>query len=107
METKKENVKKVYEIGDKIEENEIMKISKGITRKALKIIEASSVNNAKNKKSGYNIYATRLLENKDLETLEDLYQIVSMQLFKDNYIITKECFRIVNKYIYNYKKDKM
>ena len=107
MKTMKENEKKVYKIGDKIEENEILKISKGITRKALKIIEASSTNNAKNKKSGYNIYVTRLLENKDIETLEDLHQIVAMQLFRDDYIITKECYRIVNKYIYNYKKEKV
>lgn len=107
METKKENEKKVYRIGDKIEENKIMEISRGITKKALKIIEASSVNSAKNKKSGYNVYVTRLLENKDLDTLEDLHQIVAMQLFRDNYIITKECYRIVNKYIYNYKKEKV
>lgn len=99
--------KKVYKIGDKIEENKIIEISKGITKKALKIIEAASVNNAKNKKSGYNVYVTRLLENKDLDTLEDLHQMVAMQLFRDNYIITKECYRIVNKYIYNYKKEKI
>ena len=99
--------KKIYKIGDRIEEEEIMQVSRGIVKKALKIIEASSISKSKNKKNGYNVYVTRLLENKDIDTLQDLYQVVSMQLFKDNYIITKECYKDVNKYLYNYKKDKI
>lgn len=93
---KNENQKKVYKIGDKIELNEIEKISEGIVLKALKVIEASG-----------NKWASRIIERKDIDTFEDLKQVAALKLIESNYIITKECYRVVNKYLYNYKKEKV
>lgn len=91
------NVKKQgYKIGDTIKKEDLQKVVKGITRKALKVIETKGNN-----------WVTRILEYKDLDTLQDLEQTVAIQILEDNYQITKEAFRIVNKYMYNYKIQKL
>ena len=95
METIK-NIKKGYKIGDFIEKGELEKVATGITLKALKVIEASG-----------NAWASRIIEHKDIDTLEDLKQTVILVLLENNLQITKECFRIVNKYMYNYKIDRV
>lgn len=91
---KKENgeVKKIYRIGDKIEVDELEKVAKGITIKALKVIETSG-----------NRWASRIIEKQDLDTLEDLQQIVILKLIENEYIINRECYKVVNRYMYNYK----
>lgn len=88
-----------YKIGDIIKEEDkenIYKISKGIVIKALKVIEAKG-----------NMFASRLLENKDVDTLEDLIQDVLLILVENNYKITRECYRIVNKNLNNKKKTEI
>lgn len=95
METIKNN-KKGYKIGDFIEKEELEKVATGITLKALKVIETKG-----------NLWASRILEKKDIDTLEDLKQTVILVLLENNLQITKECFRIVNKYMYNYKIDRI
>lgn len=88
-----------YKIGDiiKVEDREnIYKIGKGIVIKALKVIETKG-----------NCWASRLLENKDLDTLEDLIQDVLLILVENNYKITRECYRIVNKNLNNKKKTEI
>lgn len=87
-----ETIKKNYKIGDIIQKEDLQEVAKGITRKALKVIETKGNN-----------WVSRILEYKDLDTLQDLEQTVAMQILEDNYQITREAFRIVNKYIYNYK----
>lgn len=39
--------------------------------------------------------------------MQDLQQSVILELIKNNYIISKDCYRIVNKMLYNYKNDKI
>lgn len=95
MKTIKNN-KKGYKIGGFIEKGELEKVATGITLKALKVIEASG-----------NAWASRIIEHKDIDTLEDLKQTVILVLLENNLQITKECFRIVNKYMYNYKIDRV
>ena len=81
-------------LNSKIEVEELEKYSKIITKKALKVISCSG-----------SIYALKLLENKDIDTLNDLYQEVSLQLILDNYIVTRNAFRVVRSFIYkNYEK---
>lgn len=91
-----ETIKKNYKIGDIIQKEDLQEVAKGITRKALKVIETKGNN-----------WVTRILEYKDLDTLQDLEQTVAMQILEDNYKITKQAFKIVNKYIYNYKVQKL
>ena len=91
-----ETIKKNYKIGDFIKKEELEKVVKGITRKALKVIETKGNN-----------WVTRILEHKDLDTLQDLEQTVAMQILEDNYQITREAFKIVNNYMYNYKIQKL
>lgn len=91
-----ETEKKVYKIGDKIELNEIEKISEGIVLKALKVIETSG-----------NRWASRIIERKDIDTFEDLKQTVALKLIESNLVVSKECYKVVNKYLYNYKKEKV
>lgn len=88
--------KKVYKIGDKIEVEELDKVASGIVKKALKVIECSG-----------NRWATRILENQDLDTLEDLKSLVIIEILENNYKITKECYRKVNKFLYNYKVNRV
>ena len=91
----KENQKTL--LNQKINVEDLEKYSKIITKKALKVIACSG-----------SIYAIELLENKDVNTLEDLYQEVSLQLILDNYIINKNAFKIVRSYIYNnYEKTEL
>lgn len=89
-----EELKKVYKIGDTIEKSELLEVSKGITKKALKVIEASG-----------NKFATNIIEGKDKDTFEDLVQSVAVALIENNYTITKNCYKIVNKYINDYRKN--
>ncbi len=86
---KKEKNKKTL-INSKIEVQELEKTSKIITKKALKVISCSG-----------SVYALKLLENKDIDTLNDLQQEVSLQIVLDNYIITKNAFKVVRSFIYN------
>lgn len=89
----KENQKTLINTRVKVEELE--KISKIITRKSLKVISCNG-----------SIYALKLLENKDIDTLNDLYQEVSLQIVLDDYIITRNAYKVVRKYIYNnYEKN--
>ena len=89
---KEENQKTL--LNQKINVEDLEKYSKIITKKALKVIATSG-----------SIYAIKLLENKDVNTLEDLYQEVSLQIILDGYIITKNSFKVVRSYIYkNYEK---
>lgn len=92
---KKENQKTL--LNSKIEVQDLEKYSKIITKKALKVISCSG-----------SIYAIELLENKDTDTLEDLYQEVATQLILDDYIVTKNAYKIVRSYIYhNYEKNEV
>ena len=91
-------LKKVYKnkIGDKIEIEELEEVATGIAIKGLKVVEASG-----------NLWATRIIEGKDVDTLEDIKQTVILKLIENNYTITKECYRVINKILYNYKKSKI
>lgn len=89
-------MKKIYKINDKIEVNELQEVAHGITMKALRVIETSG-----------NKFASRIIEHKDDDTLQDLIQSVILELIKNNYIINKDCYKIVNKMLYNYKNDKI
>lgn len=88
--------KKMYKIGDKIKVEELEKVASGIVRKALKVIETSGNN-----------WASRILENKDIDTLEDLKSLVIIEILENNYKITKECYRKINKFLYNYKVNRV
>lgn len=97
METRKEkDIKKSYKVGDKIKENEIEGVALGVVKKALKVIETSG-----------NRWATRIIEGKDIETMEDLKSLIILEILENNYIISKECYRKVNKYLYNYKVERV
>lgn len=88
----KENQKTL--LNQKINVEDVEKYAKIIVKKALKVISCSG-----------SIYAIKLLENKDVNTLEDLKQEVALQLVLDNYIINKNTFKVVRSYIYkNYEK---
>lgn len=89
-------LKKVYRIGDKIEIEELEEVATGIAIKGLKVVEASG-----------NLWATRIIEGKDVDTLEDIKQTAILKLIENNYTITKECYRVINKILYNYKKSKI
>lgn len=89
-------MKKIYKINDKIEVNELQEVARGIVIKALRVIETSG-----------NKFASRIIEHKDDDTLEDLIQSVALELIKNDYIISKDCYRIVNKMLYNYKNDRI
>lgn len=94
--TQKEENKKTL-LNSKINVEDLEKYSKIITKKALKVIACSG-----------SIYALKLLENKDIDTLEDLYQEVALQIVLDNYIINKNTFKVVRSYIYNnYEKTEL
>lgn len=88
--------KKVYRIGDFVEVEKIEEVAKGIVIKGLKVIEASGNN-----------WASRIIERKDIETFEDLKSIVILEIIENDYKITKECYRKINKYMYNYKINKI
>ena len=91
-----EELKKVYKIGDTIEAEELEAVAKGIAKKALKVIEASG-----------NRFATNIIEGRDADTFEDLCQSVAVALIENNYTITKDCYKIINHYLYNYKKSQV
>lgn len=88
--------KKIYRVNDKIKNvEELEEVAKGIVLKALKVIETSG-----------NRWATNIIEKRDVDTFEDLVQTVCLKLIENNYIITKECYRTINKYLNNYKLEK-
>lgn len=89
-------VEKVYKIGDKIEVEELERVATGITLKGLKVVETSGNN-----------WASRIIEGKDKDTFEDIKQNVILKLIENNYTITKECYRTVNKTMYNIRKEKI
>lgn len=94
--TKKEENKKTL-LNERIKEEELTKYCDIIVKKALKVISCSG-----------SIYAIKLLENKDVDTLEDLKQEVAIQIILDNYTITKNAFKVVRSYIYkNYEKTEI
>lgn len=88
--------KKIYRIGDNVEIEKIEEVAKGIVKKALKVVETSG-----------NRWATRIIEGQDRDTLEDLQQLVILEIIENNYIISKECYRKINKYLYNYKINRV
>ena len=88
-----ENNKKTL-LNSKINVEDLEKLSRIITKKALKVISCSG-----------SIYAIKLLENKDLDTLKDLQQEVALQIVLDGYVVTKNAYKVVRSYIYkNYEK---
>lgn len=88
--------KKVYKIGDFVEKENLQGVANGIVLKGLKVIEASGNN-----------WASRIIERKDIETFEDLKSIVILEIIENNYIISKSCYKKINNYMYNYKRDKI
>lgn len=90
------NNKKIYKINDKINVEDLEEVAKGIVLKALKVIESSG-----------NLWASRIIEKKDVETFEDLKQNVIVCLIENDYTIVKECYKIVNHCLYNYKVNKV
>lgn len=91
-----ENNKKTL-LNQKINVEDVEKYATIIVKKALKVISCSG-----------SIYAIKLLENKDVSTLEDLKQEVSLQIILDNYVINKNTFKVVRSYIYkNYEKTEL
>lgn len=96
LDTKKEENKKTL-LNTRINAEDVEKYAKIIVKKALKVISCSG-----------SIYAIKLLENKDVNTLEDLQQEVALQLVLDNYTINKNTFKVVRSYIYkNYEKTEV
>lgn len=89
-------MKKIYKINDKINVDELQEVARGIVLKALRVIETSG-----------NKFASRIIEHKDDDMLQDLQQSVILELIKNDYIISKDCYKIVNKMLYNYKNDKI
>lgn len=88
--------KKIYRINDKIENiKEVEEVAKGIVLKALKVIETSG-----------NRWATNIIEKRDVDTFEDLVQTVCLKLVENNLVVSKECYKTVNKYLNNYKLEK-
>lgn len=93
---KEENTKKL--IGRRINIEELEGISKQVVRKSLRVIASSTSS----------LYIHKLLEFKDIDTLNDLYQEVATQVILDGYVITKNAFRTVRKYLYNnYEKTEI
>ena len=91
----KENQKTL--LNTRIKPEDVEKYATIIVKKALKVISCSG-----------SIYAIKLLEGKDVNTLEDLKQEVALQLVLDNYIINKNTFKVVRSYIYNnYEKTEV
>ena len=91
----KENQKTL--LNQKINVEDVEKYATIIVKKALKVISCSG-----------SIYAIKLLEGKDLNTLEDLKQEIALQLVLDDYTINKNTFKVVRSYIYkNYEKTEM
>lgn len=88
--------KKIYKIGDNVEIENLQEVARGIVLKGLKVIEASG-----------NLWASKVIERKDIETLQDLTQIVILEIIENDYKITKSCYSKINKYMYNYKINKI
>ena len=87
---------KIYRINDNVEIENLQGVARGIVKKGLKVIESNGNN-----------WSSRIIEGKDKETFEELESIVILEIIENNYKITKECYRKINKYMYNYKKDKI
>lgn len=86
--------KKIYRIGDKIEVDEVLKVANGIVKKAVNVIATSG-----------DRIAFELQEGKQEDLKKDLIQEVATQLILNNYIITRECYKIVRSYIYKKNRD--
>ena len=86
--------KKIYRIGDKIEVNEALSVANGIVKKAVNVIATSG-----------DRIAFELQEGKQEDLKKDLIQEVATQLILNNYIISKECYKIVRSYIYKKNRD--
>ena len=84
----------MYKINDKIKIEELQEVAKGMTYKALKVI---STNGDK--------LAFEILEGKKPDIMEDLRQEVILQLILNDYVISKECFKIVRKILYHKTKE--
>lgn len=83
-------------IGKVVKNEDLYKVAEGITRKALKVMETKG-----------NKFARDIIENGNYykkDDFEDIMQNVVEQILIDNYIITKDCFKVVNKYINNLNK---
>jgi len=88
--------KKIYKIGDNVEIENLQEVARGVVLKGLKVIEASGNN-----------WASKIIERKDVETFKELQSIVILEIIENNYKITKECYKKINKYMYNYRIDKI
>lgn len=85
-------------IGVCIANDELYNYAKGISIKALKLMESKG-----------DTYASNILtyrHNYCKDTYEDLIQEVIIQILQDNYIITKQAFRVVRHYLYNHSDYK-
>lgn len=90
-----ENQKKLINLN--IEKEELLSYSKKVVLKSLKTIYSNQYKNYKK--------ALEILENKDKDTLEDLTQEVATNIFLNNYIIKKDAFLCVARYLYNLNKS--
>lgn len=87
-------MERIYKIGNKIEVDELETVSKIIMKKALKVIASNG-----------DIIAHEMLEGKHRDTVEDIKQEIILQLILNDYIITKECYKIVRKTIYQKTRE--
>jgi DNA-binding NarL/FixJ family response regulator len=88
------NNKKVYKIGDNIKVEDLQEVARGITKKAINVIATNG-----------DKIAIELQENKHIELYQDILQEVATQIILNNYVITKECYKIVRSYIYKKNRD--
>lgn len=92
-----ENVDKKSLLGYYVKNEELYKIANIIANKALRIIETKG-----------NKYASNIIEHKQnqkKDDFEDIIQNIIEQIILNNYIVTKEAFRVVNAYINNIEKS--
>ena len=88
------NNKKIYKIGDKIQKEDLQEVTKGIAKKAINVIATNG-----------DKIAIELQEGKHRDLIEDILQEVATQIILNDYIISKECFKIVRSYIYKKNRD--
>ena len=87
-------MERIYKIGNKIEVDELETASKIIMKKALKVIASNG-----------DIIAHEMIEGKHRDTVEDIKQEIALQLILNDYTITKDCYKIVRKTIYQKTRE--
>lgn len=82
-------------LNERVKEEKLEEVAELVMYKALRIVEQKG-----------SLYASVLIEKKDIETLKDIKQDVIIQIICDDYIVTRNAFRVVRKFIYNnYEKN--